>query len=294
MLGTGSAEDTRLSYHYGGNTSILFNTSIVSQSYLAVGPFLLYALWRTVPRRTLGRVGVYAFAVVLLFLVANSLERTTPAILAVWFLLAAKAAGRKTPRGIVVGGPLAFLLVTITLHGSTLSGLPRVFQLQVLRRVFVVNSMVNYFALERFGERLPLRYGGTYVEYMQGIAAGGGGFARELMTIIYPDRVIGTAPVGLIAEGWVNFGFGVLLLGLPVGFLVRWLDSGLVRLNTDVLGSVLFGGIATLVGTMSYSAPLATLFSGGLLFMVVAYVLCRPQSLLTALREPVRVDVRSG
>jgi|GEM_PF-5877865 len=206
----GSAETTRLEYHYGDSASVLFNASIVAQTYLAIGPFVVFALWRSSPDRSLRRFAAYLLGAGLLFLVANSLERTTPAILAVWFLLATLAAGRKPPKGILVGGPLAFLAGTLVLHGGAAS-FGRILELQVFRRVVIVNAMVNYFAIDQFGSTLPFRFGQTYGSYFGAIARGGGGFSHELITIVYPGTIIGTAPVGMIAEFWVNFGYASLL-----------------------------------------------------------------------------------
>ena len=123
--GGSSAEDTRLAYHYGERSSLLFNSSIVAQTYVAIIPFAVFALWRSSRDRSLRRMVAYAMAAGLLFLVANSLERTTPAILAVWFALAGIAVGKRPGKGVLLGGPAAFLAVTLILHGSGASFMRR-------------------------------------------------------------------------------------------------------------------------------------------------------------------------
>jgi len=286
-----SPEAARLDYHYNVGPSVLFNPSIVSQSYLAVCPFLLLALWSSSNRRSAARLLVYVFAGCTLFLVANSLERTTPAILAVWFLMATRAAGRRLPKAGLVGGPAVFVLGTLVLHGGS-TPLLTVLKLQVLRRVFVVNSMINYFAIERFGSSLPFQLGTTYSRYFGAIARGGGGFSHELMTIIYPSSLVGTAPVGLIAETWVNFGYLGLLAAPLFGFVARELDNVLSRRNDSTLGHALWAGVAVLIATMSYGAPLSTFFSGGLLFVVATYVISAPRSVSQTLRP--RMSIGSG
>lgn len=285
-----SSETARIDYHYGAASSFLFNPSIVAQTYLAVCPFLLFALWRSTKNRTAGKILVYVLGGCLVFLVGNSLERTTPAILAIWFLLAMRAGGKRAPAGILVGGPAMFLAGTFVLHGGSTS-LIEVIKLQVLRRVFVVNSMVNYFAIERFGSDLAYRFGSTYTEYFSAIARGGGGFSHDLITIIYPATSVGTAPVGLIAEAWVNFGPLALLLAPIVGLLFRALDAFLVHRNSTALGQALWAGVAVLVATMSYSAPLSTLFSGGLLFVCGSYLISKPPSLVQVVRPRATIGV---
>jgi len=291
LSGGSAAEDSRLAYHYGERTSVLFNSSIVAQTYVAIIPFVAFVVWTSSKSLSRWRFAAYAMGLALLFLLANSLERTTPAILAIWFILAGLALGKRPNKRVLLAGPAVFIAVTLILHGSGAS-LMRVLELQVLRRVFVVNAMINYFAFERFGADVPLEQGSTYSGYLVAVSQGGGGFARELMTIIYPDRIIGTAPLGLIAEAWVNFGFLSLLAAPLIGILMLSVDHALARRNNSSLGSVLWAGVATLTGTMSYGAPLAVIFSGGLMFLVATYFFCDRRPMMAALRRRPTVIVQ--
>ena len=96
----------------------------------------------------------------------------------------------------------------------------------------------------------------------------------------------------MIAEFWVNFGYLSLLVAPFIGIALRFIDRALARRNGDGFGHVLWAGVATLVGTMSYAAPLGVLFSGGLLFVVGTYVICEHRPIAETLRP--RATLRVG
>jgi hypothetical protein len=273
VLGGMDAEAARLSYHYG-SSPVYFSSSIVSQVYFAMGPMIILGLLvgRTASR--LRPVAIVWAAGLVLFLLANSLERTTIVILTVWFFVAWKYQKGRYPVLVLGLGALLFVGMTMTLHAGGLADLWRTIYLQVVRRVSVVNAMVNYFVFDRFGAEEHFRHGSTYPSYIAGIAGGDGSFAKELMTIIYPDRSIGTAPVGAIGEAWVNFGWALLPFMFLQGMAMRVVDRWLVRLRSrSAMGASAAAGVAVIGATISYGGILAILVSGGLLTVVVTYYL---------------------
>lgn len=264
-------DDARLAYHYG-EAPIVFHSSIVSQAYFAIGPLIVIGLVLTRSTNRLRLVGVAVSLAVVTFLLLNSLERTTIVVLTLWVVLAWKYRFGRLPWVVMIGGAAAFLLMTVALHLNDPSQLLRVLYLQVIRRITVVNAMVNYFAFENFGTRLPFRHGDTYSDYFLAIAGRRKSFATEMMTIIYPDRTIGTAPVGAVGEAWANFGWFLVVPMFLQGIAFAWVDARLRRIRrTSALGAAMAAGVVVILATTSYGGILAIAFSGGGLSLVAGW-----------------------
>lgn len=273
VLNGEGAEDARLAYHYGAAPAI-FSSSVVSQIYFAFGPMIVLGL---VISRSSERLRMLLTAICggfVLFLLMNSLERTTLVILTLWAALTLKYSRGRYPAVVLGLGGAAFIIMTSALHLNDPSELMRLLYLQVVRRVTVVNAMVNYFGFAEFGSSLPFRGGSTYSGYAQAIAGSKSSFAKEMMTLIYPDRTIGTAPVGAIGEAWVNFGWMLVvpmyLQGILFAAVERWLAK--VR-RRSAFGAAMAAGVVVIGATTSYGGILPIAFSGGVLSLILAWKL---------------------
>lgn len=273
VIGGEGAEDARLAYHYGSAPAI-FSSSVVSQVYFALGPLIVLGLLisrssdRTRPLLTAVCAGF------VLFLLANSLERTTMVILTLWAALTWKYRRGRYPLLVLGVGAAAFVVMTSVLHLKDPSELLRLLYLQLVRRITVVNAMVNYFGFAEFGSSLPFRGGSTYSGYGLAIIGSKQSFANEMMTLIYPDRLIGTAPVGSIGEAWANFGWLMVLPMYLQGVLFAAIDRWLVRVRRQsAFGAAMAAGVVVIAATTSYGGVLPVAFSGGVLTLILAWAL---------------------
>jgi hypothetical protein len=273
VLGGEGAEDARLAYHYGSAPAI-FSSSVVSQVYFALGPLIVLGLLISRNSDRLRTVVTAMCGGFVLFLLANSLERTTMVILTLWAALTWKYRKGRYPLVVLGVGAGAFILMTSILHLSDPSQLLRLLYLQLVRRVAVVNAMVNYFGFAEFGTTEAFRGGSTYSDYGLAIIGAKESFANEMMTLIYPGRDIGTAPVGAIGEAWVNFGWFLVIpmyfQGVLFAAVERWLAKVRVR---SAFGAAMAAGVVVIGATTSYGGLLPIAFSGGVLTLVLAWKL---------------------
>ncbi len=272
VLSGTDAEEARLAFHYG-DAPILFHSSIVSQVYFAFGPLAIMSLWLSRNSSAARQAVTVVLGVIVLFLLANSLERTTMVILALWVLVAWKYRTGRYPTAVLVVAGVLFVGQTLVLHLDNIGALGEVLYLQVVRRIVVVNAMVNYFAFDAFGTTQDFRGGSTYSGYVSAILGREESFSNELMTIIYPGRTIGTAPVGAIAESWANFSWAFVLPMFLQGLGFAWIDRRLVVLRRrSAVGAVAAAGIVVVGATASYGGLMAIAFSGGVLTMALGYL----------------------
>jgi hypothetical protein len=268
------SQSVRLTEHYG-STPYLFHPSIVQQVTLVVTPFAGMVLWETSRRRLRRRWIAYVVGALGGVLLLNSLERTTMVTIGLWFALVVFFRRRRFPiKGLAVLGG-GFLLMTLLLHGVSLEVLWN----QVFRRFFIVNAMVNYFALEHFPGQSGFLGLTTYFDYVtKGVLGGGTTFAKELMGQVYPGQSIGTAPVGALVEGWVNVGWLMGPILFAQGVLFAHLDHRLRPRLQDPVDRVYFAGVVVFLASTSYSGLLSIAFSGGALPLTALYLFVRMRS----------------
>lgn len=271
VLRGADSQAVRLEAHYG-DAPYLFHPSIVHQVTLVLAPFAAMLLWETSIPGTRRRWMTYAAGALALLLLLNSLERTTMVTTGLWFALVVYYRRRRLPLSglaVLLGG---FVMMTVVLHG--LDG--DVVRNQVFRRFFLVNAMVNYFALEHFPADLGLLNLTSYFDYLtKGVLGGGSTFAKALISQVLPGQTVGTAPVGAVVEAWANVGWLMGPILFAQGGLFAHLDHRFRGRIGDPLSRVYFAGLVLFLAGSSYAGLLSILFSGGVLPLTVLFLALR-------------------
>src|SRR3972149_396493 len=266
MQGDATVHDTRLEYHYGAPTYFFFHPSIVSQTYNAIGPLILFYFiqraWGKGIKSKVYKMLSIIYALILLFMLINSLHRSSLMLVGIWGLILLYYYRNKVSVYFIFLLFIVFVGFSLFLHGYD-DNFFEIFMLNVMRRFFIVNSMVNYFDYSVFPIEYDFRLGGTYLAYLKSIGGYGVSFAKENISLIYPHHTVGTAPVGDVTEGWINFGWTSLPMFVIGGMILSTIDRNLTRLHSNDLGRAYAAGVVMLVGSVSFGGILPIMFSGG-------------------------------
>jgi hypothetical protein len=244
----------------------------VQQVTLVLAPFAALMLLETSRPGSRRRWLAYAAIGLVALLLLNSLERTTMVTTGLWFALVVYYRSGRLPMRLLIVLGFGFVVMTLLLHGAA----PEVIRNQVFRRFFLVNAMVNYFALEHFPGDFGFLHLSSYSDYLtEGVLRGGSTFAKTLISAILPSQTVGTAPVGAIAEAWVNVGWLLGPLLFFQGLLFAHLDDRFRSRIGQPIGRVYFAGLVLLIAASSYAGLLSVTFSGGVVALTALYLVAR-------------------
>lgn len=272
-------QNLRLNYHYGNPKHFLLNPSIVSQVYLAAFPLIIFYVAQLTSQNgysTRYRLLLFAMIVIYLFVLLNALERTPIMQAFMWGILVYYYIRGTINKTAVLITAIIFISLSLLIHSTPDNTIGDILLYNVLRRLFIVQSMVNYFDFNYVHNVSLIKFGGTYLAYFKAIVGAGQSYAKQHYALMFPShKVVGTAPVGVVTEFWINFGWFSLPLMAFYGFLLAKIDCLLRSRPNTALEISFAAGIVILVGQSAFAGLLPTMFSGGMLFLIVFYILIR-------------------